>query len=104
MIAVFSAPVLAAYAEGQLAFGSTTPLSIATSKGVSMDISLGATSGQVNNYIIGTFHSAGSRTFGSSNSDTKIYYYNVTGQAIPSADNLNPTAVNLGATSGWTPL
>jgi hypothetical protein len=96
-----SAPVFAAYSTGNLTFGTQTILSIATSKNVQIEITFSGTSNPVLNYVISTYHQTGTRTFGSSNADAKLYFYEATGQAQPTVPTTSGTAPTW---TGWSAL
>lgn len=102
-----SAPVFAtdnsgAYATGNLSYGATTPLSIATSKNVNLNITYSGTANPVINYVMAAYHLNGTRTFGTSNMDAKIFFFEQTGEATPSVSTATGVPPTWG--TGWAPL
>ena len=100
-----SIPVFAndagSYATGNLTYGSATTLSVATSKNVMLNITFSGTTNPVYNYVITSYHQTGTRTFGSSNADAKLYFAETTGVAQPTC----PTDTGVAPTwTGYSPL
>lgn len=79
--------------------GSTKTLVIKGSKGVSVDYAADTTAGQ--GYVLGAYHASGTKSYGSSSGDTKIYFKDGTAQAIPSTV---PTGSQSADFSSWTSL
>lgn len=94
---------LAAYevaddADGKT-LGSTKTLVIKGSKGVSVDYAADTSAGQ--GYVLGAYHASGTKSYGSSSGDTKIYFKDGTAQAIPSTVPTGSQSANF---SSWTAL
>jgi len=84
----------------------TTPYDIVIklSKNVAMSIEVSdpaAATEPAVNYVMGAYHTTGSRTFGTSNMDQKIYYQETTGVAHPA---VGTSTVTPPAWDGWSPL
>ncbi|MEM4711331.1 MAG: hypothetical protein QXL18_05275 [Candidatus Woesearchaeota archaeon] len=88
----------AAYKEGEHTWGETVTVTFTPSNNVYIDYANG-TNGI--SYVAGSYHIKGSRTFGTSSGDTKIYYKEQTGASIPAAPATNTATANF---SGWTAL
>lgn len=85
-----------AYTADSLTIGSTTgfTLQLKVSKNVLIAASTAGAGSMWFNYVIGTYHQAGSRTFATSNASQALYYQEATGVAIPTANTsagLEPT-------------
>ncbi len=96
------------YTNSQFTLGSNTPLSISLSKDVNMSVQLSAQTGAapnifVANWVMATYHKAGSRTFGTSNADQKIFFHETTGVTPPTVVDAAGTPPDWG-TGGWAPL
>jgi hypothetical protein len=78
--------------------GSNTT-TIRGSKGVQASYVSESTAGQ--GYVLGTYHSSGTQTLGTSSGDTKIYKQNATGVAVPTTA---PTGSNSADFSSWTAM
>lgn len=86
----------AAYSGSPKVCGSTDTLTVQLSNNVSMEYSA-ATNGL--GYVVGAYHSSGTKTFGTSSGDAKIFYTDTTGATLPSA----PTGTASAAFT-WTAL
>lgn len=95
----------AAFAAFELAdgdgktLGSTKTLVVKGSKNVYVDYAADTTAGQ--GYVLGAYHGSGTKTYGSSSGDTKIYFKDGTAEAIPTTV---PTGSESADYSGWTAL
>jgi hypothetical protein len=102
-LVVFSANAFAEYAAadsaGNLAIGSTITGTLKVSKGVSVDYAGDSTAGL--GYVIGAYHSSGTRTFASSSGDAKIWYQDGTAVAIPTDVPVETESADF---SAWTAL
>lgn len=98
---VFAANAAGAYNTGNLEYGTNTKLSVATSKNVMLNITLSGTTNPVYNYVISSYHQTGTRTFGSSNADAKIYFNDATGATQPTCPTTTGTAPTW---TNWSPL
>lgn len=90
-----------AYQDGA-AVGSGTPtMTFKSSKSVQIEYTGGATANSQNySYVCGAYHSSGTKTFGSSSGDTKIFSTDTTGATLPSA----PSTASASAGFTWTAL
>ncbi len=96
------------YTTGQFTIGTETPLSISTSKDVNMSIQTSTTTGTapnlfVANWVMATYHKAGSRTFGTSNADQKIWFHETPGYVAPTVGDPAGVAPDW-AGAGWGTL
>lgn len=102
LFVVTTGSALASYGEGDTGgsktIGSTSTAVVKLSKGVSIDY-VSATGGL--GYVVGTYHSSGTKTFASSSGDSKIWSKDGTAQSIPSTA---PTGTASADFSGWTGL
>ncbi|PLX91345.1 MAG: hypothetical protein C0621_11115 [Desulfuromonas sp.] len=85
--ALFATPALAATTfnvdDGSgVTLGSSETMNVKLSKNVKMGYAA-ATAGL--GYVIGAFHTSGTRTFASSSGDAKIFFTNTTGADLPAA-------------------
>ena len=101
----WTAPASGAFTLGGVATG-TSALTVKPSANVYMAYMGGASPTAGTTYSLGTFHTSGSKLFGSSSVETNIFYYDK-GAAI-GASNPDPkiptaTSIATGAfTAGWT--
>ena len=84
-------------ADGTVTVGTTGPVAVKVSKGVSLAYNAEATG---LGYAVGAYHSSGTKTFASSSGDSKIWFTDVTGESIPAA----PTGTDSADFTGWTAL
>jgi hypothetical protein len=105
-LVTLAVPVFAAtsWQSGNLSYGANTPLSIATSKNVNLWLELSGTTVPVINYVMATYHGNGTRTFGASNADSKLFFIEATGTAVtvPAVSTAAGVPPTWGA--GWNPL
>lgn len=103
--AAFAASYPNTYGTDSFDVGGTTTMVVKTSKNVYCQVS-NATSGSgastiAVNYVVQCYHNAGSRTFGTSNADQKLFFYDATGQTLVTA----PTAAGVAPSwNGWQVL
>jgi hypothetical protein len=99
----FAAPV--GYTTDTLTLGTAGDLQLVvkTSKNVNMriDVSTAAAPLPTVNYIMTAYHGTGSRTFGTSNMDQKLYYQETTGVNGPAVTTSTTVAP---VWTGWTAL
>lgn len=88
----------ATYTTGEKTWGTTITVSFTPSNNVYIDYASGSNG---ISYVAGSYHIKGSRTFGTSSGDTKIYYKEQTAASIPAAPATNTATANF---SGWTAL
>lgn len=108
LFAVSAGSALAAYtqadASGSLILGTTHSCTtvggtVKLSKSVLMDY-VKDTNGL--GYVVGAYHGSGTRSFSSSSSDSKIFYQDGTGVAIPSTAPIGTATISYA--SPWTAL
>lgn len=106
-IMLMGASVSFAYTLGEngVNLGSGTPaLNVKTSKNVYVEYTGGATSSGKNySYVLGTYHGSGTKTYGSSSGDTKIFSAEGTAKTLPSAPADSSSSADF-TNSGFTPL
>lgn len=90
----FAAATTVAYATGDVAVGSAT---VKTSKNVYINYK---SSSDNTGYAAATYHNKGTKTYGSSSGDSKVYEKANTAEAVPDA----PTGTASANFSGWTAL
>jgi hypothetical protein len=94
----------ATFAPESITLGTTLTLVVKLSKNVLMSIDVSTPASATEpavNYVMGAYHSTGSRTFGTSNMDQKLYYKETTGAAPPAVTTSTTTAP---VWTGWTAL
>jgi len=102
----WTAPTSGAFTLGA-ATGGSQKLVVKPSANVYMAYMGGASPTAGTTYSLGTFHTAGSKLFGSSSVETNIFYYDK-GVAIGATTSVTPviptaTSIAVGAfTAGWT--
>ena len=102
----WTAPTSGAFTLGGVATG-TASLVVKPSANVYMAYQGGATPTAGTTYSLGTFHTSGSKLFGSSSVETNIFYYDK-GVAIGASTTVTPaiptpTSIATGAfAAGWT--
>jgi len=72
----------------------------------SANVTLGYESTSGISYSVGTYHSSGTKTYGTTNGDTRIYMYENTAQTSAQVPPADPNS-NLGVTTwgaGWTAM
>lgn len=76
-------------------FGSTSQMTVSTSKNVHLEYTVSGT--QPQNYGLGAVHSSGNKSYGTSNQTTNIYYKTVTVNTTD-PENVNQDELTF---SGW---
>lgn len=105
LIAALLMTASAAFADYEAAdgagktLGSTKTLVVKGSKGVSVNYAGDTTAGQ--GYVLGAYHASGTKTYGSSSGDTKIFFKDGTAVSMPGTV---PTGSNSADFSAWTAL
>lgn len=90
----FATATTVAYATGAVAVGSAT---VNTSKNVLINYKSAADN---TGYAVATYHNKGTKTYGSSSGDSKVYEKGNTAEGAP----LAPTGTASADFSGWTSL
>ncbi len=98
IILIVASTSFAAYETGTKTLGSTDTTTFTTSNNVYIDYTAG-TNGV--SYVAGSYHQTGTRTFGTSSGDTRIYWRDGTGQTLPSAPTTSSGTANW---TGWNAL
>lgn len=102
LLMVTNGSALAAYAAGDdagsLELGTTAQVTVKLSKGVELDY-IEETDGL--GYIVGAYHTSGTKTFASSSGDSKIWSMDGTAEALPTTA---PAGTESADFSDWTPL
>ncbi len=102
LFAVSAGSALAAFEaganDGSLALGTTGPATVKLSKNVKLDY-IAETDGL--GYIVGTTHTSGTKTYGSSSGDSKIWSIDGVETALPTTA---PSGTASADFSGWTAL
>ena len=86
--------------NGSLTIGSTVKATLKLSANVNVGYDVETSSGKSQGYGLNTWHSSGSKTYGTSSGDTRIFY-------VDSTNYTQTTAPAAGATadfSSWTAL
>lgn len=102
----WTAPISGAFTLGGVATG-TASLAVKPSANVYLAYQGGASPTAGTTYSLGTFHTSGSKLFGSSSVETNIFYYDK-GVAIGATTSVTPaiptpTSIAVGAfAAGWT--
>jgi hypothetical protein len=94
-------PLYAAYesGDGKVVGSPGKSVKLTASKNVWVDYKSDSVAGQ--GYLLGTYHTSGSQTFGTSAGDTKVYRQ--TGTSVPLPDTV-PTGSATADFTGWTML
>lgn len=101
LIAFSSTSVFAwdAGTNGEATVGTDVTAKVKLSKSVSIDYAADTTTDGLG-YAVATYHSSGTKTFGSSSGDSAIWVFEGTGEAAPDA----PTGTDSADFSGWNSL
>ena len=102
LLLVTSGSVFAAFESpddsGSLTIGSTGSTTVKLSKNVKLEYGAHATG---LGYVVGTYHTSGTKTYASSSGDSKIWSQDGTGVSTPSTVPEGTASADF---SGWTPL
>lgn len=91
------------YDTGSFNVGSATSMTVKTSKNVYCTVAVSGSAMPVVGYSLGCYHATGSRSFGTSSADQKLFYYDTTAQAILAAPT-NPDVAPTWTSSSWKEL